>query len=333
MEEKPNIIRMADVIEHEKEFLFNDIIPAGEVTILGGRGGSGKSICTCDMAAAISAGKPAFFENTEDFNGRNPSNVLMLNPEDAIESVIKPRLRRMEANMNNIYTLHEIDIKKAKIGSSFLEGVISDLRPKLLILDPLQEFIDPTVNMGSRNGMRDALAPLRELKHTYGCTILIVCHCNKRPGAVGVDRISDSPEIVDFARSACVFGKSQDGQRYIAHCKTNYGRHGQTILFDIDEVASVPIFKGFSDKKDEDFVAELNIYTKASPKLNDAEDFILNALEEGEMETRELDELATNSGFTASTTKRAKTELVKQGKIGQKSYGFGQSKVYVTFLK
>lgn len=56
----PKLICMADVEEKEAEWLISGYIPKGNITILAGDGGSGKTTTWCGIAAAVSAGKRVF---------------------------------------------------------------------------------------------------------------------------------------------------------------------------------------------------------------------------------------------------------------------------------
>jgi len=90
--------------------------------------------------------------------------------------------------------------------------------------------------MSYRNAMRNLLAPLVGFGAKYGVTTLIVCHTNKRANAHGRNRMADTGDIWDIARSAFIIGDTgQDGIRYFSHEKCNYGILMETTLFEIED--------------------------------------------------------------------------------------------------
>lgn len=83
--------------------------------------------------------------------------------------------------------------------------------------------------------MRNCLNPLIGLGEEYGTTFLIVVHTNKRQGVYGRNRIADSADVWDIARSVLITGAAKDNMRYLSHEKSNYGEPGRTVLYTITE--------------------------------------------------------------------------------------------------
>lgn len=102
------------------------------------------------------------------------------------------------------------------------------------------------------------------------------------------------------------------------------------MLFTIDD--GVAVFKEYSDKHDIDFVKERDLSAYQAPQRQDAKKFILHYLRGGKKPTAEMDEAAKLAGITAATLKRAKTELRNQGVLGMKSEGYGQTKIFYSYL-
>lgn len=147
------------------------------------------------------------------------------------------KLRLAGACLSNIYAPDLADdrdglLRGLKFGSDQLAWYIRNTRHALYIFDPIQGFLPPDVNMASRNAMRDCLAPLVALGEETGSSFLIVCHTNKRRGAAGRDRIADSADLWDIARSVFMVGFTEDqGVRYLSNEKNNYAELQETVLF------------------------------------------------------------------------------------------------------
>ena len=58
------LISLDEVEEKEAAWLIPQRMPKGQIIILAGDGGSGKTSLWCSLAAAISSGKQVFFDET-----------------------------------------------------------------------------------------------------------------------------------------------------------------------------------------------------------------------------------------------------------------------------
>ena len=257
---------------------------------------------------------------------------MFFSSEDSIEHTLKARLRKAGAKLSNILSVSLQDeiFSEIKFDSIILEKLIEQTRPALVIFDPIQSFIPPSVQMGQRNAMRGCLNPLIGWGEKYGCTFLIVLHTNKRQGVFGRNRVADSADIWDISRSVLIVGCTQDGKRYLSHEKSNYGEMGETAIFTIDD--GVAAFDSYSDKKDKDFVQARDFDTRQAPQRQDAERFIFDFLNSGKKPTAELDEAAKAEGISNATLRRAKEQLRSRNLLGLKSEGNGKNKVFYSFL-
>lgn len=330
----PLLLSLDSVEEKEIEWLVPEYLPRGQICIMAGDGGSGKTTIWCSMAAAISAGKKVFFDKTPtEFFEAEPQKVLFFSSEDSIEYVLKARLRKAGANLGNIFSVNLKNKKfsEIKFNSQLLRDLIAQVQPALVIFDPVQSFIPDGVNMAQRNEMRSCLNHLIGIGEQYGTTSLIVVHTNKRTGAFGRKRISDSSDIWDIARSALVVGNvSGSDLRYLSQEKSNYGGLAQTALFSIDD--SGAHLEEYTDRRDADFVREQDFKGKMAPQREEAEQFVLEFLRNGKKPTAKLDEAAQAAGISRSSLTRAKSKLRKDNVMNVKSEGFGRDKVFYSYL-
>ena len=332
--ECPILVSLSDVQEREAEWLVPEYMPKGQINVWAGDGGSGKTTAWCGLVAAISAGRRVFFDKVPDeFAEDSPKKVIFFSSEDSLEYTLKARLRKAGANMDNIYSvgLRDERFSQIKFNSPILKQLISEVRPALVVFDPLQAFIPPDIQMGQRNAMRNCLNPLIGLGEEYGTTFLIIVHTNKRQGTYGRNRVADSADIWDIARSVMIVGQTQDKDiRYMSQEKCNYGELQPTALFKIND--GVAEFKGYTDRRDADFVHERDFNAYQAPQRVDAERFILDFLKNGKKLTAELDEAAKAAGISKNTLSRAKTKLRESGLLGGKSEGFGSNKAFYSYL-
>lgn len=265
---------ISDFSEMEATWLVKGWIPDEQITLLAADGGVGKTTLACNIIAAISNGGQCVLDS-EDVQ-REPQKVLILTTEDSISKKLKKKLRLAGANLDNIFAPDpsadpEHKLKELKFGSPYLEQVIKHFKPALCVFDPIQGYVPPEINMVSRNAMRDCLAPLVTLGEETGCTFLIICHSNKKRGASGRDRVSDSSDIWDIARSVMMAGfanESEKDTRYLSNEKNNYDKLQETVLFTIDDHGQI-VHKGFSQKRDRDFRAEAYHVDRQEEPINE----------------------------------------------------------------
>lgn len=305
--------------EEEAKWLIPGWIPEGQIALLAADGGIGKTTLWCHVIAALSSGTVCALD-PPGFT-REPVKVMFLTTEDSVRKKLRKKLRLAGADMRNIITPDFVGdrsglLHKLKFGSAEMEKVLRTFHPALCIFDPVQGFTPPKVNMGSRNEMRDCMAPLLTVGEEINTTSMVVCHTNKRKGASGRDRIADSADLWDIARSVMMAGYTEDqGVRYLSNEKNNYAQLQETILFTIDNDGLIQK-EGTSWKRDRDYILGAEI-AKSAPKREDCKAFLLQTLEEagGAMPTAELEEKAKTAGYTFASMKRAKKELKAEGAI------------------
>ena len=317
---------LADVPMQSVAWLVPQLLPLGEVSLLGADGGTGKGIWQAQLIAYVTAGKTSgFFPLPPQQTGK----VLLLAGEDDPGKVLKARLLAAGADMNRVLVLTADDYfgktgQPLTLKDQALADFAAKAGPLLLIVDPLQSFLPSDVEMASRNQMRSALLPLRAIAAKQGCAVLIVMHSNKKQGVSDRKRLADSSDIWDMARSVLMMGRSNsDGKIYLSHEKSSYSRPQQTVLLHIEDVeldgvrTAQAVFDGYTDKKDADFIKEPRV--RQAQTKEDTRDAILNVLAEsrlGSMASPQLkSEVMREIGCSEGTYNRAYGELVKSGKV------------------
>ena len=317
---------LADVPMQSVAWLVPQLLPLGEVSLLGADGGTGKGIWQAQLIAYVTAGKTSgFFPLPPQQTGK----VLLLAGEDDPGKVLKARLLAAGADMNRVLCLTADDYfqrtgQPLTLKDEALAKFAAKAGPLLLIVDPLQSFLPADVEMASRNQMRGALLPLRAIAAKQGCAVLIVMHSNKKQGVSGRARLADSSDIWDMARSVLMMGRSNsDGKIYLSHEKSSYSRPRQTVLLHIEDVeldgvrTAQAVFDGYTDKKDADFIKEPRV--RQAQTKEDTRDAILNVLAEsrlGSMASSELRAAVVKEiGCSDRTYERAYADLVRSGDV------------------
>lgn len=232
---KINLVNVSDIEKERVEWLVPGYIPKGTITIIGGDGGLGKTSLWCNIASAISNGTPCVLQENNDVLYPQ-GEVIYFSGEDDTARVLRDRLEQNGANLDNIKTLQMDDdaFTSLSIGGALIEGIIEARRPMLVIFDPIQQFIK-NADMSKRNDMRHTMTSLSKLGKKYGTTFILVMHTNKRDKIGSFrDKLSDSADLWDIARSVLALGRNQNNENFITHEKSSYSIRQNAILYHIE---------------------------------------------------------------------------------------------------
>lgn len=326
----PAVVRQAVVVclgmvtAEQVEFLWPPYIPLGKLTILEGDPGVGKSWLALAIAAAVSLGVklPGAAE------ARGPADVLLLSAEDGLADTIVPRLEAIGADRRRIHALTGIVTDKGERGFSLvehldlLEEAMAQHHPVLVMLDPLVSFLGAGVDMHRANETRAVLSPLASLAERHRAAILAVRHLTKTGRDKAIYRGQGSIDFTAAARSVLLAGEeSQTGKRGIVHTKSSLAPKGPTLGYAIEDGRFY--WTGASDLTASRLLAPEGQDERGA--LGEAEDFLQDALADGERPAPEVYKEARSVGIPDRTLERAKQHLgiraKRRGEPGKRGGG------------
>lgn len=307
----------SEIGEQPTEWLWTNYLPLGELTVLEGDPGIGKSGVLLDIAARVSSGRPM-----PDGNHGAHGGVLLLAGEDSAEKTIHQRLRSAGAEMQRVAVMNRILSLPGDMAA--LEQAILQIRAKLIILDPITLYLGSTAT--NDQSVRKALTPLRELAERAKLAVVLVRHLTKSGGRNALYRGSGSIGIVAAIRSALLLAKSPDDPelRVLLQLKNNLGPIAPSLLFEpvqTDDRAVRIEWRGETDIRAEDLARSSG--TRPTDKLDQARLFLWRQLSEGPMRQAEIEQRAVAEGVAKRTLERAKKAL---GIVSRRE-GFGPNSV------
>ncbi len=314
------MIRMSDVEQTEVAFLWKPYIPFGKLTILHGDAGNGKTYLAMQLCAACTnkAGLP-HMEVLEPFN------VIYQTAEDGLGDTIKPRLIEAGADLEKVLVIDEGDDDPLTLADERIEKAIRQNDARLLIIDPIQAFLGPNVDMNRANEVRPILRKIGDVAQRTGCAIVLIGHLNKATGQQSGYRGLGSIDFTAGVRSVLVIGKSKDDPnvRVLAHDKSSLAPAGTSLAFILGDE------EGFRWIGDFDISAEellSGFEKKKESKTQEAKDLICRMLVGGkEVFSDEIDRAALEKGISSRTVRDAKKEL---GEALKSKIGEGRRKVF-----
>ena len=255
-----------------------------------------------------------------------PGSVLYLTAEDGLGDTLRPRLEALGADLTRIHVLDGIIAKDGARDEFTLADIdvlreaLAKTRPTLVVVDPIQAYVGPGVDMWRPNEVRPVLAALARLAEEFECAVVAVRHLRKGTADRAVHRGLGSIDFSAAARSILLVAEDpQDSaRRVLAHVKCNLAPLGPSLGFEINEGALR--WLGASSLRAEDLLAT-SAPTGARRPRAAATDFLLEALGSHEpVAVADLRSEASAAGLSWRTVERAKAEV---GAVARKS-GFGE---------
>jgi AAA domain-containing protein/bifunctional DNA primase/polymerase-like protein/primase-like protein len=294
------------------------MVPLGKFSMLVGEEGIGKGTLLAHLAARWTKG-----ELDGNLHGA-PAAVLFLAEEDGFEDTIGPRLMAAGADFEHIRHVEPVTEDGAPLvipeDVDELRRLIVENEARIVIVDPLDEFTDASVDGWKAKAVRHALAPARKVAQDTGSALLAVRHLNKSASSNVRDRISDSHVYNALSRSTLLVALDNEdresAKRYVAASKRNLTKHPLVLEFSIEEkiVAPREVPIGVSAvvglKPSDKAASELLAKPSTGTQLERAKEIIREHLPDQKPHPVEPIKAALEAaGISESTGERAKREL------------------------
>lgn len=319
MGEEKWALSLEDIEPKPRKWLWPNRIPAGEITLIAGTQGLGKSILVTDVASHITTGKP-WPDNTKCSEG----TVIILPAEDNLASTVVPRYKAAGANLGNVVVVRGAPDAKRKgklkqfdIGAHFdrLVYLVKNTKsPKVVIIDPLGSYVG-NIDVHRENSVRSVMYPLRaEVAEKYNVAVIGIVHL-KKGGAdeSALSRILGSVAFTAFART--VWGVGQDtedaSRRLFVPIKYNLAKRTIAGLefFIVDGYNKEGIVKWGEEITElaEDVMVDRGM--KPERQREKAKKLIIEKLKKGPQPAADITEYLIQHDIGLRTVKTAKKEL------------------------
>jgi len=311
------LVNMSTVGVETVNWLWWPYIPLAKLTLLEGDPGVGKSWVSLAIATAISLGKGLL-----GMEMREPARVLIATAEDGLGDTIRPRLNDMKADVNQIDAIKDV-LDFSNSGLTILEGYIKQVKPALVVIDPLVAYIGARVDMHRANETRAILATLANMAERNGCAILAIRHLTKGGTMKPIYRGQGSIDFAAACRSMLMAGCDPENEqkRGIVHIKSNLAPKGKAIGFELRD--GLFYWTGESDLTWQRILSAEDMDSKSA--RDEAADFIREELKDGPVEAAQVWRDAREAGLSEITVKRTKAMLgvitQRHGEVGRRGAG------------
>lgn len=209
---------------------WNKRFPIGELILIPGREGAGKSLLLAWLAAQITRGTlPGEFSGT-------PRAVLYAASEDSWHHTLTPRLLAAGADLNLVYRV-EVEATDLMTGETRAARVTlpSDCRAiasaavevnaAALMLDPAVSLVDERLSINQSHELRRALEPLRDAAEHAEIMVPALVHFNKTADVDVLTKIPGARAWAEVARAAFAVAADTEAGCFVAsQVKNNLGR-------------------------------------------------------------------------------------------------------------
>lgn len=212
-------------------WLVENMICKGDIHLLIGEPGIGKSWLTMDLALAIAGETETFLGRTVLEHGR----VLYLdeeNPEDLVYDRMH-KLGMSESTASNIRYLNNIGIRLDKQADELIEEAL-DFEPTLVVLDSLTRFHTEDENhAGSMAGLfHNAIKPLAR---ETGAAVVLIHHANKTDSNSSYKRSRGSGDIPASVDAGYDVREIGEGSLAVANFKSRRNAQADTFYVAITD--------------------------------------------------------------------------------------------------
>ncbi len=295
----------SDVQAKPVQWLWRPYIPVGKVTLLQGDPNCGKSTMMMNIVSELSKGG-AMPDGTA--LGR-PQRIIYQCSEDDAGDTIKPRLEACGADCRNIAFINEEIYSGLTIDDERLREAIVEFRPRLVIIDPIQAYVENDSDLMNASKARRLMRRTGIWASMYNCAIVVIGHMSKSTGQKDIYRGLGSIDLVASARSVLQVErkKTNDTLRIVHHIKSSSAPKGPDLAFEIDPDT------GFHwIEMDEQVPQPMEAESRKELPKNKHElgaILIAKALEKGPVESSEIKKLMSEYRIGEKTMNDVKTAL------------------------
>ena len=230
-------------------FLWRPYLRAGNLNLLSGDGGSGKTTLALMIASALADGvQPADMTGELSVDAERGKHTLILSFEDEPEE-LRFRLDGCGCrHPERVHTLKPNEIAPLLTESGQLTALVEECGASLLVIDPVQAFLQAGADANSLSDVRKAMESLRGVCRKTGCAALLIAHLNKSTGRSAMQRTSGSMDFVNAVRSAMMVvpHPRMADTRCALHFKSNGAPLGETVAIRLGDNAGA-VFAGVCD--------------------------------------------------------------------------------------
>ena len=297
----------------EIDWLWQDFVPNGLLTLVTGESGAGKSTLLCALAASLSKGKPMG-------GGYNfaPGNSLIFCPEEEPSFIYRPRLEAHGADLSRClfgdYAPDGSLLSRLVLPADIrrLTLMVKLQRARLVILDPITAYLGSGLDLKDDIAVRRLLEDLQVIAMETGAAVVVTRHFRKSREGNTLDRVGGSASWTQYPRTVLACGVHPDdlNARVVVSAKPSLTGKVSSMSYKIEKAGAVGrlVLTGACAVTSDDLgITPCDAAERDA--LGDACAFLTDYLKEGEQPAKECQRIGEDCGLSRGTLRRAKVKL------------------------
>jgi putative DNA primase/helicase len=209
-------IRASSIAPKPCNWAWYPYVPAGMISLLGGKGGRGKGQICASFAAAVT--KKGIWPDRTVTADRG--HVLWCEAEDPLPQVVVPRLIAAGADLDKIDFATADDLAEMD-----LKAYIRANGARLIVLSPMLSFMNGLTNHNDDVAVRAVMCALQAAIEEAECAVVGIAHLNKKPDLDAVERLLGSVAFANFVRSVMLVERDPEADQDTDQFRFVLGKH------------------------------------------------------------------------------------------------------------
>lgn len=301
---------MDEVEEEELDWIWHPYLARGELTILEGDPGLGKSYMAQMVAGAIVDGRKL---PTDRPTGRKPvkGKVAYFDMENSAGTVTKRRL--VDNGVENLRWYLQEETPFSIDDDDALDDVyeaLEELKPTLVVFDTLNTYIGKADTHKSSE-VQQAFSHFKQIAKDFNCAVLVLRHLTKSKGGdKAIYRGQGSIAFTGLARVVMTVGSMPEEPeiRVMAVTKINVARPPKAVCFTIQEMPkerSKFVWGDFVDLTSDDILSAPVKKKDGTDPVEEAKEFLEEVLKGGPEEVAKVKRMAEKRSISWKAIQRA----------------------------
>lgn len=315
---------MDDVKQEELDFIWKPYLARGEVSILEGDPGLGKSYLAQMVAGSIATGRRIVSPYKGQPRVQGP--VVYFDMENSAGSVTKPRLtdngfKDFSGRYIVVQQPFSIDDEDAM---DFIYERLEEIKPALVVFDTLNTYIG-RADTHKASEVAQAFGNFMQIARDFKCSVLVLRHLTKAGGAA-MYRGQGSITFAGLSRVVMSVGVDPDDTetRAMAITKMNFAKPPMALTFRIEERKKGRSefvwgdFVNLSSQEIMDAAAEARAEGKQGNHMQDAMEFLEQTITNTPVEVDKLYRMGDKRSISRKMIDRAASKMnVTKRKTGK----------------
>jgi hypothetical protein len=304
------------------EWLWENRVPLGMLTMFAGDPKLGKSFVTLAMAAALSRGQAL----PQSARLSRSGSTLLMCAEDDPARTIAPRLVAAGADLSRIHVLESVvlanraeTLPSLRVDADAISAAALRLGDcRLIVIDPVPLYLRG-IDDNRNAALRGVLSPLKTLAERLGAAVVLVSHLTKAASANGKHRVLGSIAYVGACRANFLFEpdrRDPAGRRVLMLDNGgNVAPLAPPLAYTIENPSGLGPRVVWSDEPvaiavDQALLSRLNTPARNDePELSNCTQWLREALAGDRVPAATLRRACLEAGFTWTTLHRARMRI------------------------